>query len=99
MVASILAGTRFGVAKKTNLVAVTVTNLGGITSWSLVMAGLQWCYDDAKKHNRVSKSLINISIGGRTDSSFNGTGLIQLAQALVGEGMLIVASAGNAHVS
>lgn len=98
MVASILGGTKFGVAKKVSLVALSVTNLGGGTSWSIVMAAIQWAYDDAKNNNRVGKSVINISIGGSKEADSGGA-LIDLTNAVVSKGLLIVVSAGNAHVS
>ena len=99
MIASILGGTRFGVAKKTSLVSLKVTDdrFGG-TTWSIVMAAVQWAYDDAKANNRIGKSVINMSLGGPKTAD-DGGALIDLVNKVVSQGLLIVVSAGNDHVS
>lgn len=42
----------YGVAKKTNLIAVKVLDAEGSGQLSQVIAGLQWAVDDAKSKGR-----------------------------------------------
>ncbi len=47
----------YGVAKKTNLIAVKVLNAAGSGPISQVIAGIQWVVDDAKSKNRKRSAI------------------------------------------
>jgi subtilisin family serine protease len=46
----------YGVAKKTNLIAVKVLNAAGSGALSQVIAGIQWAVNDATSNNRKQRS-------------------------------------------
>ncbi|KAI0526000.1 oryzin precursor [Xylaria bambusicola] len=93
-VAGIAGSKTYGVAKKTNLIAVKVLNAGGSGPISQVIAGIQWVVDDAKSKNRINKSVANISLGVIAI----GNSTVSLAAgAAVEEGLFIAAAAGNSQ--
>ena len=51
----------YGVAKKTNLIAVKVLNAVGSGPLSQVIAGIQWVVDDATSKKRKLSALVNPS--------------------------------------
>jgi hypothetical protein len=56
----------YGVMKKAKIIGVkalegTMGQCGG--SWSQVIAGINWAFDDAKKNNWLKYSVINLSLG------------------------------------
>ncbi|KAI0913219.1 oryzin precursor [Ustulina deusta] len=85
----------YGVAKKTNLIAVKVLNAAGSGPISQVIAGIQWVVDDAKSKNRLNKSVANISLGA---ISIGNSSLSLAAGAAVEEGLFIAAAAGNSQL-
>ncbi|KAF2150938.1 alkaline protease [Myriangium duriaei CBS 260.36] len=60
--AGIIGGRTYGVAKRTNLIAVKVlkNNQGPA---SAILDGYQWAANDILDHNRQSKAVINLAIG------------------------------------
>ncbi|KAI0445975.1 oryzin precursor [Xylaria telfairii] len=90
-----IAGSRtYGVAKKTNLIAVKVLNAQGSGPISQVIAGIQWVVEDAKSKNRINKSVANISLGS---IAIGNSSLSLAAGAAVDEGLFIAAAAGNSQ--
>ncbi|KAI1141914.1 oryzin precursor [Hypoxylon sp. FL0543] len=91
-VAGITGSTTYGVAKKTNLVAVKVLNAAGSGAISQVIAGLQWAVDNATSEQRIGKAVANISLGAlRILSSAVNTA----AAAAVEAGLFLAVAAGN----
>lgn len=67
-VAGIAGSKTYGVAKKTNLIAVKVLNGAGSGPISQIIAGIQWVVDDAKSKNRkLSHSYSLSTISSRTE--------------------------------
>ncbi|MGO1051995.1 S8 family peptidase [Crossiella sp. CA198] len=58
-VAGTVGGTKYGVAKKADLVAVRVLNCQGSGQWSQIIAGIDWVAKNAKK-----PAVANMSLGG-----------------------------------
>ncbi|KAI8644561.1 peptidase S8/S53 domain-containing protein [Parasitella parasitica] len=94
-VAGIIGSKTYGVAKKTNLIAVQVLNDKGTGSISSLLAGLQWVNDNAKAHK--GKAIINMSLGmevsGTPSSSINAFNAA--ISAVVDSGIPLIAAAGN----
>ncbi|KAK8108268.1 endopeptidase K [Apiospora kogelbergensis] len=105
-VAGIIGGSSLGVAQETNLVAVKVFNSMGGAQYDVfvsnVMRALQWVIDDARKYDRLEKSVINMSFGGLVQLDVlrpRQRDVLQMAsQKASAEGIFVVASAGNLHV-
>ncbi|KAI1744213.1 oryzin precursor [Xylaria scruposa] len=93
-VAGIAGSKTYGVAKKTNLIAVKVLNAGGSGPISQIIAGIQWVVDDAKSKNRLNKSVANISLGS---IAIGNSSMSLAAGAAVEEGLFIAAAAGNSQ--
>lgn len=58
-VAGTVGGTKYGVAKKADLVGVRVLNCQGSGQWSQIIAGIDWVAKNAKK-----PAVANMSLGG-----------------------------------
>lgn len=85
----------YGVAKKTNLIAVKVLGADGSGATSQVIAGIQWAVDDATSKDRIGKAVGNISLGAlRLLSSSVNTA----AAAAVEAGLFLAVAAGNADL-
>ncbi|KAI1119630.1 oryzin precursor [Nemania sp. NC0429] len=93
-VAGIAGSKTYGVAKKTNLIAVKVLNAAGSGPLSQVIAGIQWVVDDAKSKKRLNKSVANMSLGA---ISIGNSSLSLAAGAAVEQGLFIAAAAGNSQ--
>ncbi|KAK9769876.1 hypothetical protein AB5N19_00597 [Seiridium cardinale] len=89
-VAGTIGSATFGVAKKSNLVAVKVCDANGSTNSELILAGLEFVYEDATNNTRVGKSVINMSLGGGDQPA-----LTEAVQTLHDEGFTVVVAAGN----
>lgn len=90
-VAGTIGSSTFGVAKKSNLIAVKVCDANGSTNTELILAGLEWVYEDATNNTgRIEKSVINMSLGGGDQPA-----LTEAVQILYNEGFTIVVAAGN----
>lgn len=94
-VAGTIGSKTYGIAKKTNLIAVQVLDEEGSGTVSAFLAGLQWVTDHAKAHK--GKCVINMSLGMQAGDgtspavkSFN-----EAVDAVVGAGVPVIAAAGN----
>ncbi|PVI02724.1 subtilisin-like protein [Periconia macrospinosa] len=92
-VAGTIGGKTYGVAKKTNLIAVKVFQ-GAQSSTSIVLDGYNWAVNDIRSKGREGSSAINLSLGG--SSSLTWTNAVQAAYTA---GILSVAAAGNGDQS
>lgn len=88
--AGITGGTTYGVAKKTQLIAVKVLDSEGNGANSGVIAGIQWAVDDAISKGRIGKAVANLSLGGPRSIAAN-----QAAAAAVEAGLFLAVAAGN----
>jgi oryzin len=88
-VASIAAGSTYGVAKRANIIDVHVL---GSTSGSLadVLSGLDWLTNDAISKGRVGRSVVNMSLSTRANQVMNDA-----VQATIDDGITVVVAAGN----
>ena len=85
-------GQFIGVAPKTNLVSVRVSDDQGMASESDVVNGLQWIYQNRVKYNiRVA----NLSLNSSVAESYLTSPLDAAAEILWFNGIVVVASAGN----
>jgi len=91
-VAGIIGGTTTGVAKGVTLVPVRVLNSCGSGISSMVLAGLDWILTD---HKPSEPAVVNMSIGFNTrDADIDAK-----ITALMAEGIVVVAAAGNSGTS
>ncbi|KAH7040946.1 peptidase S8/S53 domain-containing protein [Microdochium trichocladiopsis] len=89
LVAAIVGGVTYGVAKKVTLVDVQVMD-GETGSTSSVLAGIQWAVNDVKAKGRANKSVANMSLGGSNSATMNNA-----VQAMVDAGITVAVAAGN----
>jgi len=82
-----MAGTRYGIAKKANLIAVKVLGDLGSGSYSDIISGVNWV---ANQHRSGKKSVANMSLGGGASSSLDNA-----VNACARQGVYIAAAAGN----
>ncbi|KNE63335.1 hypothetical protein AMAG_08475 [Allomyces macrogynus ATCC 38327] len=87
-VASVMAGTNYGVAKNANIIDVKVLNAAGSGFWSTVVAAINWVVNRATSTGRPS--IINMSISGDF-STFLNNAITAATQANVH----VVVAAGN----
>ncbi|USW57056.1 Putative peptidase S8/S53 domain, peptidase S8, subtilisin, His-active [Septoria linicola] len=86
-VAGLIAGTRYGVAKKTKLMSVKALAADGSSDTSVVLQALEWIHKDATNNKRRRKSVVNLSFDGPFDQILN--------DALAKAGLFVVVAAGN----
>ncbi|MFI5827661.1 S8 family peptidase [Streptomyces sp. NPDC051578] len=84
-VAGTVGGKTYGVARKTDLVAVRVLGCDGTGSYSGIIAGMDWVANNAKQ-----PAVLNASLGGPWSEAVNNA-----ANALSDRGVLPVVAAGN----
>ncbi|KAI1470375.1 oryzin precursor [Daldinia caldariorum] len=96
-VAGIVGSATYGVAKKTNLIAVKVLGPNGSGAISQVIAGLQWALEDARSKGRIGKAVTNISLGVYTTKA--DTPLSAAAASAVTAGMFLAVAAGNSNAN
>ncbi|CAN9089908.1 unnamed protein product [Alternaria alternata] len=89
-VAGVIGAKTYGVAKKTNLIAVKVFSGDGGAPTSTVLSGLNWAVNDIITKSRQTSAVINMSIGGGASSIYDN-----VATSLANQGILLVVSAGN----
>lgn len=89
-VAGIVAGTKYGVAKKSLIVPVRVLNCSGQGTTSTLTAGIDWIL---KTHSASHAAIVNMSLGGPKDDAVNAA-----VSRLVDAGMVVVSAAGNSSV-
>ena len=84
-VAGTVGGTNYGVAKKTDLVAVRVLNCAGSGSFAGIIEGVEWVTQHAKK-----PAVANMSLGGGFNQAVNDA-----VEASVAAGITYAVAAGN----
>lgn len=89
-VAGIIGAKTYGVAKKTNLIAVKVIGDDGLGAASGVLDGLNWALNDIVTKNRRPTAVINMSLGGPASSVIDNA-----MTAVSNQGVLAVVAAGN----
>jgi subtilisin family serine protease len=87
-VAGSVASKTYGVAKKANLIAVKVLDQNGSGSYSAVLKGMEFVFNERKKNNRIS--IINMSLGGPKSSAID-----KAIDNLDSAGIFIVVAGGN----
>ncbi|KAF9900535.1 hypothetical protein BX616_002569 [Lobosporangium transversale] len=85
-VAGTIGGTKYGVAKKVNIVGVKVLGGDGSGSTSGVVAGMDWVAQRAV----AGKSVVNMSLGGGKSTAINDA-----AQRLFRANIPLIVAAGN----
>ncbi|EFR05199.1 alkaline proteinase [Nannizzia gypsea CBS 118893] len=88
--AATATGTKYGLAKKANVVAVKALNDHGAGLWSNIMKALEWCVDDARKKNALGKAVLNLSISGGKVVAAN-----QAITNAANAGIFVSVAAGN----
>jgi serine protease AprX len=85
-------GDHIGIAPKTNILNVRISNDDGMSLESDVVAALQWIYENRTKYNiRV----VNLSLNAATPQSYHTSPLAAACQILWFNGVTVVVSAGN----
>ncbi|ORZ36879.1 peptidase S8/S53 domain-containing protein [Catenaria anguillulae PL171] len=87
-VASLVAGTRWGIAKSSTLYNVKVLNARGSGTWSGIIAGINWAVNNTRSTGRPS--VINMSISGPVSLALNAA-----LKSAVDNGVHVVVAAGN----
>lgn len=90
-VAGIIAGTRYGVAKRARLVAVRVLDCAGAGPVSRILKGLDWVVRD---HAAGTPAVANLSLGGAPSSAVDAA-----VRAMVKDGVVVTTAAGNGDTS
>ncbi|KAK7948101.1 serine protease [Apiospora aurea] len=80
----------YGVAKRTNLIAVKVLDSSGSGTLSQVISGIQWAVNDMQNKQRTGRAVANLSLGGGMSQSLNAA-----AAAAVRAGLFMSVAAGN----
>ncbi|KAI9157936.1 Alkaline proteinase [Paramyrothecium foliicola] len=88
-VAGTIAGKTFGVAKKAQIISVKVFQ-GRQSTASATLDGFNWAVNDIIAKKRASRSVINLSLGGRASPSWTAA-----IDAAYKAGILSVVAAGN----
>ncbi|EFR01712.1 oryzin [Nannizzia gypsea CBS 118893] len=88
--ASTFAGTAFGIAKNANIVAVKVLGSDGSGSTSGIIAGINYCVQDAQQRGILGKAAMNLSLGGGFSQANNDA--VTRAQ---NAGIFVAVAAGN----
>jgi subtilisin family serine protease len=86
-----VGGTKYGIAKNANLIAVKVLNSKGSGSSAGIIAGIDW----VAKQLRPNGAVINMSLG----SSSVNSALNSAVERAVTAGVTVVVAAGNSNVS
>jgi len=84
-----MAGTAYGVAKSSNIIAVKVLGDNGSGAWSGVISGVQWV---AQQHNASKKTVGNMSLGGSAYPALDDA-----VNAAVAQGVNFAVAAGNSN--
>lgn len=89
-VAGTTGSATYGVAKKTQLIAVKVLGSDGSGSNSGVISGINWAANDAKNKGRIGKAVANMSLGGSYSSATNSA-----VRSATSAGLFMAVAAGN----
>ncbi|KAF8985324.1 hypothetical protein BGZ46_004889 [Entomortierella lignicola] len=85
-VSATIGGTKYGVAKKVNIVGVKVLDAEGSGATSGVVAGMDWVAKNAK----AGKSVVNMSLGGGKSKAIDAA-----AASLFAANIPLIVAAGN----
>ncbi|MGW0521298.1 S8 family serine peptidase [Crossiella sp. NPDC003009] len=85
-VAGTVGGSRYGLAKKVDLVGVRVLNCQATGQWSQIIAGIDWVAKNAKK-----PAVANMSLGGNGSNQ----ALEDAVRKAISSGVTFVLAAGN----
>ncbi|RKF74024.1 Subtilisin-like protease 2 [Golovinomyces cichoracearum] len=91
-VAGIIAGEKYGVAKKASIVAVKVLDEKGQGSNAMVLQGIQYVAADVMRRGIAGKAVVNVSIGGPKSEALNAA-----IEAITEDGVVVVVAAGNSN--
>ncbi|KAG8630216.1 hypothetical protein KVT40_001835 [Elsinoe batatas] len=94
-VAGTVGSSTYGVAKKTQVVAVKVCNKNGGCRASDVIAGLQWVVNDRVARNCSMGAVVNLSLG---TTSSEWTSVRDAVTTLTNAGVFVAVAAGNSGV-
>jgi subtilisin family serine protease len=89
-VAGVIGAKTYGVAKKTNLIAVKVIGEDNVAAFSNVLTGLNWVLNDIGTKGRRGSAVVNLSLGGPMSSAMDNA-----IASLSNQGVLAVVAAGN----
>ncbi|RDA93012.1 putative subtilisin-like protease [Ophiocordyceps camponoti-saundersi (nom. inval.)] len=64
-VAGTIAGSRYGVAKKANIVDVKIARADNTITVLSTVSALSWAFNDMETKGRTNRSIVNLSIGGQ----------------------------------
>ncbi|GAM84754.1 hypothetical protein ANO11243_027550 [Dothideomycetidae sp. 11243] len=92
MIAGIISSKTFGVAKKTELIAVKVVD-GRDGVFSQILDGYQWAVNDIVNKNRMQKAVVHLSPYGPRRQAFD-----RAVQAATDKGVSTVIPAGNQNL-
>ncbi|KAF2151491.1 subtilisin-like protein [Myriangium duriaei CBS 260.36] len=88
-VAGLVAGERFGVAKKAELIAVKVVKFRN-GPLATILAGYQWAVKNILDEEKTGKAVVLVSLYGEPSTAFN-----KAVDGAAGKGITTVVSAGN----
>ncbi|KAF2970551.1 hypothetical protein GQX73_g3037 [Xylaria multiplex] len=89
-VAGIVGSESYGVAKKTQLLAVKVFKNDGTTEGNSIIAAIDWVAQDAPTRNCPKGTIANLSLGGGKNQASNDA-----VAALVNAGTFVAVASGN----
>lgn len=89
-VAGTTGSNTYGVAKKTNLIAVKVLGSDGSGTNSGVISGINWAANDVRSKGRSGKAVANMSLGGSFSQATNNA-----VAAATSAGLFMAVAAGN----
>ncbi len=81
-----------GIANEADLVLVKVQNAEGKITTENIVKGLQWILNNHQRHNI---RIVNMSLSDDAVCSYKESEVSQLAEALIENGITVVAAAGN----
>ncbi|KAI0144274.1 subtilisin-like protease [Xylariaceae sp. FL1272] len=90
-VAGTIMGSMVGVDNTTIAIAIKVLNENGTGLVSDIIRGLEWAVSDAKNTSSITRSVVNMSLGGPGADPFTNDAIA----AAVREGMTVVVAGGN----
>ena len=85
-VAGTIGGSTYGVAKAVSLIAVRVFDCTGGSSWSTIIAGVDW----VTSHHTTAPAVANMSLGGGASSSVDDA-----VRGMIADGVATAVAAGN----
>ncbi len=87
--AGTIGGTKYGIAKGIEIVAVKVLNDGGSGSYSGIIAGIDWAIFN---HDDIKPAVGNMSLGGGASTSLDAA-----VRRAIADGIVMCVAAGNSY--